>query len=742
MPMRNTSTNASPAEQGTGWESPDPDDSRQEWFINCPKGLESLLLDELAALGATSLRETVAGVYAMGATDFVYRVCLWSRFANRVLLPLGRIAIDSADDLYAGVRSIDWHSHFSASHTLAVDFAGKSDAIRHTQFGAQKIKDAIVDHFRARGEERPAVDLRNPDIRINAYLAKGRVAISLDLSGESLHRRGYRVAMVPAPLKENLAAALLARAGWPDIGARGGALIDPMCGSGTLLIEGAMMAADIAPGLLRDRFGFHRWQRFDGACWQAMVAEAEARRAAGLAAALPEIRGYDKDARAVDAALQNIAAAGLEKHVKVIAKPLKSLVKPTHKPLDDGLLICNPPYGERWGEVDALRPLYHELGAVARREFSGWRLAVITGNSDLGQELRLRASKKYRFFNGTIPAQLLLFELLEQKSADEAAPRERILSDNARMFANRLEKNRRKLLPWLKRSGVSCYRLYDSDIPEYAVAVDIYGDAIHVQEYAPPATVDEQAARRRITEVRQALLALYPESRDKLFFKERRRQKGESQYQRQSPWHRDAKPFVVNEGPARLEVNLAEYLDTGLFLDHRPIRQWLGEQARGKRFLNLFCYTAAATVHAALGGAKSSLSIDMSNTYLDWAGRNFALNSISEWDHELLRADCLEWLARREGSFDLIFLDPPTFSNSKKMDAVLDIQRDHAAMIHDAMAVLAAGGTLVFSNNFRRFRMDEVVVADYAVEDISARTIPADFERNPKIHNCWMIRHR
>ncbi|HLS98050.1 MAG TPA: bifunctional 23S rRNA (guanine(2069)-N(7))-methyltransferase RlmK/23S rRNA (guanine(2445)-N(2))-methyltransferase RlmL, partial [Porticoccaceae bacterium] len=480
---------------------------------------------------------------------------------------------------------------------------------------------------------------------------------------------------------------------------------------------------------------------FDPHLWQALLAEADERRAAGLARALPEIRGYDKDSRAVEAAQRNIAAMGLEKVVKVSAKPLKALVKPTHKAIEHGLLICNPPYGERWGEVDELRPLYQELGEIARREFSGWRLAVFTGNPDLGQELRLRAGKKYKFFNGTIAAQLLLFELHEQAAGNEAPRQPRPLSDNARMFANRLEKYRRKLEPWLKREGVSCYRLYDGDIPEYAVAVDIYGDAIHVQEYAPPATVDEEAARRRIVEVRQALQFLYPEARDKLFFKERRRQKGDSQYQRQGV-QGGGKPFVVTEGNARLEVNLSDYLDTGVFLDHRPIRAWLGQQAAGKRFLNLFCYTAAATVQAALGGAKSSLSIDMSNTYLDWAGRNFALNGIHEWEHELLRADCLAWLAKREGRFDLIFLDPPTFSNSKKMEDVLDVQRDHPAMIRDAMAILAPGGTLVFSNNFRRFRMDDGIAAEFAVEDITPRTIPPDFERNPKIHNCWLVRHR
>lgn len=721
----------------------------QEWFVNCPKGLESLLMEELTALGAESVRETVAGVYAEGEDEFAYRVCLWSRLANRVLLPLGKFTVDSAEDLYEGVRSIAWHRHMTGSNTLAVDFAGSNDAIRHTQFGAQKVKDAVVDSLLQQGQVRPNVDLRNPDIRINAHLNKGRLAISLDLSGDSLHRRGYRVAMVPAPLKENLAAALLVRAGWPDILARGGALIDPLCGSGTFLIEGAMMAADIASGLLRSSFGFHHWLQFDKGIWDSLHEEAQARRARGLAGELPEIRGYDKDTRAIEAAEQNIAAIGLEKIVRVSAKPVSALVKPSHKPIETGLLISNPPYGERWGEVDALRPLYQQIGEVAKQEFTGWRLAIFTGNPDLGQELRLRSTKKYRFFNGTIAAQLLLFELHEQRPASEDgagegdhAARQRPLSDNAQMFQNRLVKNSRKLQPWLKRSGVTCYRLYDSDIPEYAVAVDIYGDAIHVQEYAPPATVDEQAAKRRLGEVREALLAMYPASRDKLFFKERRRQKGESQYQRQGAWHRSAKPFIVNEGEARLEINLGDYLDSGLFLDHRPIREWIGQHAQGKRFLNLFCYTAVATVHAALGGAKSSLSIDMSNTYLDWASRNLVLNKISKLDHQLLRADCLEWLARREGRFDLIFLDPPTFSNSKKMEAVLDIQRDHGAMIRDAMAILEPGGTLVFSNNFRRFKMDEAIAEDFAVENITASTIPPDFERNGRIHNCWLVRHK
>lgn len=714
------------------------------WFASCPKGLEALLASELAGLGASSTRETVAGVYAEGDTEFAYRACLWSRLANRILMPMEKFPVSSADDLYHGVAAIPWETHLTPNESIAVDFIGTNDAIRHSKFGAQQVKDAIVDRIQKHFSGRPNVDLHRPDLRINVRLAKDQAHVSLDFSGESLHRRGYRTAMVPAPLKENLAAALLIRAGWPEIAARGGALIDPLCGSGTFLIEGAMMVADIAPGLNREQFGFQGWSRYDAELWQRLRQEALDRCQAGLARELPEIRGYDKDTRAVSASQENIACAGLEKWVRVMAKPLEAFKKPTHRQLGEGLIICNPPYGERWGEMEELRPLYQTLGEVAKRECPGWRLAVITGNADLASELRLRAEKKYQFFNGTIPSQLLLFQLRDasEQGQQRKVMTEEQLGEGAQMFANRLKKNARKLSGWLKQSGVSCYRLYDADMPEYAVAVDIYGDAIHVQEYAPPAKIDEEQANLHLSEVRKALLALYPESRGKLFFKERRRQKGDNQYQPRHSRQHHSGTFVVEEGTCRFEVNLTDYLDSGLFLDHRPVRRLIGELAAGKRFLNLFCYTAAATVHAAQGGAASSLSVDMSNSYLEWASRNFVLNKMDEKRHQLLRADCLDWLAQEQGEFDLIFLDPPTFSNSKKMEGVLDIQRDHPELIHHAMAILAPGGTLVFSNNFRRFTLDDQLLENYSVEDITARTFDPDFQRDRRIHHCWLIRHR
>ena len=199
---------------------------------------------------------------------------------------------------------------------------------------------------------------------------------------------------------------------------------------------------------------------------------------------------------------------------------------------------------------------------------------------------------------------------------------------------------------------------------------------------------------------------------------------------------------MVNEGRARFEVNLSDYLDTGLFLDHRPVRQLVGELASGKSLLNLFCYTASATVQAALAGAKSSLSIDMSNTYLDWAQRNFELNSLSVSKHKLLRADCLKWLEEDSQTFDVIFLDPPTFSNSKKMESVLDVQRDHPELIRQAMAKLNPEGTLVFSNNFRKFKLDELTSRQFSCENITQQTLDSDFERNPRIHNVWLITKR
>ncbi|EEF22483.1 conserved hypothetical protein, partial [Ricinus communis] len=304
----------------------------------------------------------VAGVSVRATLATTYSLCLWSRLANRILLPLHSCRIDSAQDLYDGVNAIDWSQHFTPEQTFLVDFAGTNNAISNTQFGAQKSKDAIVDQMLWRFGKRPSINLARPDWRLNVQLRKDQAVISLDLGGESLHRRGYRLEGGLAPLKENLAAALLLRADWPGVAARGGALLDPMCGSGTLLIEGALMAMDIAPNVNRRRWGFDKWRQHDAKIWADIHADAVARRERALTRQWPEIRGYDASSAAIRAAEENIERAGLNGFVRVMRKELAQFVPPTHHDITPGLVITNPPYGERLGEVESLKHLYAHLG--------------------------------------------------------------------------------------------------------------------------------------------------------------------------------------------------------------------------------------------------------------------------------------------------------------------------------------------------------------------------------------------
>jgi 23S rRNA (guanine2445-N2)-methyltransferase / 23S rRNA (guanine2069-N7)-methyltransferase len=722
------------------------------WFATCPKGLESLLAAELLALGAQTARETVAGVSFSGPRALAYRACLWSRLANRVLWPLGDVPAADADGLYESLRALDWGKLFASDVTIAVDFSGENRGIRNTRFGAQRSKDAVVDWFVDSVGSRPSVDRREAQVRINVRLTGAQARVSLDLSGASLHRRGYRQEAGAAPLKENLAAALLLRADWPGIAARGGALIDPMCGSGTLLIEGAMMAADMAPGLLRRHYGFEYLKMHDATQWQAILSDAKGRAERGRSAQLPEMRGYDIDARMVRRAQENVARLDLDKHVRITSKSVDALVKPTHKPLDTGLLICNPPYGERLGERATLPALYAQLGRTMVTEFPGWKGAVFTPDLDLGKATGLRSHKRYTFYNGAIETLLLLFDLqgnelrtpavnapLEAAATPDEDAVEAVISEGAQMFGNRLRKNRKRLSSWLKRDGVECYRLYDADMPEYAVAVDVYGDHIHVAEYQAPKTVSEEAAQRRMAEIQSVLPQVLDVDPKNVVYKQRRRQRGTEQYGKHSSLDQYLK---VPEGKAQLLVNLHDYLDTGLFLDHRPLRLRIAGESAGKDFLNLFCYTGTATVHAALGGASSTTSIDTSNTYLEWLGKNLAANNLPETSHRQVKSDVLKWLAQEKDQYDIMLVDPPSFSNSKSRDDSFDVQRDHLQLLEAAMARLRKLGTLYFSNNLRGFALDDAVAQMFDCVDITGKTLDPDFQRGRKIHQCWQIRHR
>jgi 23S rRNA (guanine2445-N2)-methyltransferase / 23S rRNA (guanine2069-N7)-methyltransferase len=715
--------------------------SQQRFFATAPKAMEGLLAAELKGLGAANVQETRAGAGFQGDLATAYRVCLWSRVANRVLLPVARFEAPDAEALYGGVLAMDWGRHLDPDGTLAVDFSTVRSQISHSQFGAQKVKDAIVDQLRHETGRRPSVDRERPDLRINVYLHRDQATVNIDLSGDSLHRRGYREQGVEASLKENLAAAILLRAGWPELARQGGALVDPMCGSGTLPIEAALMAADWAPGLARDYWGFLGWRQHDAGLWQALLADARRRRDKGLAK-LPPIRGYDFNRRAVAIARDNAQRAGLAEYLRFEVADVKQCPDPGLG--DSGLVVVNPPYGERLSEHEALRPVYRALGDCLKQRYPGWRAAVITSDAELGKCIGIRARRIHKLFNGALACVLLQFDIEPRWYMGAGRADATAADPGAEMFANRLRKNLKQLARWREREQVSCFRAYDADMPEYALAVDVYQAEqrwVVVQEYAAPASIDPkkaEARRRAALAVLPAALAVEPQ---RVVFKERRRQKGSAQYERLQSAERF---HEVREGPCRFWVNFEDYLDTGLFLDHRLTRAMVGELAKGRRFLNLFAYTGTASVYAALGGASATTTVDMSNTYLDWARRNLELNGIRGPRHELLRADCTEWLAQaqREGRrYGLIFLDPPTFSNSKFMAESFDVQRDHVALIQGAAALLEADGVLIFSNNFRRFRLDTAALAGLhlAVEDISRATLPRDFERNPKIHRCWKI---
>lgn len=716
----------------------------QNCIATCPKGCEPLLKQELTALGAGFESETIGSVTFSGDLRTIYRVCLWTRIANKILLPLAEQAVKTDSDLYEAVYQLPWEDHMPAQGTLWIQFSGTNRFIRDSQFGARKTKDAIVDRFRDKQGERPSVDKDHPDLLINARLSKGRLVIAIDLCGESLHRRGYRQRQGAAPLKENLAAAILYRCGWPAIAAEQGALLDPMCGSGTLLIEGAMMAANIAPGLARRQYAFQRWLGHDAQIWHELLDEAQDKINFDN---LGEIRGYDISRPVIDIAEENIALAGLSRYVRVGVKPLAEFKKPTHKAVEAGLVVTNPPYGERLGEVQALTELYRMLGDRLRAEFVGWQGGVFTGNPDAGKFMGLRASKKYKFFNGAIATELLMFDVQPKQFVD-APPPDIILTapndpykvtEGARMVMNRLQKNKKQLNKWLNNNAIDCYRLYDADMPEYSAAVDVYGQYVHIQEYQAPKSVAEDKAQQRLHDIVAAVKQVIQPDIDKISIKQRRRHKGNSQYQASS--ERSGRLFEVQEMDAKFEINLWDYLDSGLFLDHRPVRAYIRTQAKGKKFLNLFCYTASASVQAALGGALETVSVDMSHTYLEWARRNFSLNHLRSNKHRFEQGDCFEWLNQCREGFDLIFLDPPTFSNSKRMSQTLDIQRDHVKLIKRCMDLLTKDGELIFSNNLRTFQLDKEALSTFTVIDYTRQSLDPDFERNPKIHQCWRIQH-
>jgi len=784
----------------------------QSYFIPTAKGLAPLLEVELREMGIEDPKQITGGVSFNGSLEQGYKVCLWSRFASRVLLKLSEFKVLTPLDLYLGCSNIPWEEHFDINSTFSIDFSGSNDEIRNTQFGALKIKDAIVDRFRKKfDEQRPNVEKRDADIRFNGRLWKDKASIYLDLSGAPLNIRGYRTIAGEAPLRETLAAGIIKRSGW-----KGEPLMDPMCGSGTVIIEAAMMSLNIAPGSLRPTFGFEKWKMHDEECWKTLKTSAQVYGRRAVQDCDTKFYASDLSQEMIRIAKQNAQRAGVAELIEFSVQDAKKILPPEE--LETGMLISNPPYGERLGGFSDTITLYTELGAHFKDAFAGWNLSMFAMDTELLSCLGMRAGKSFKFFNGPIECVLKNYRISPKRNAEGVAtpvvekqnekqieskqsttdiygdinskysnkhdhkssetesqavesinPWTMGRGDEAEVepeesfemaqeseseivfkevqqikpaiyseaFANRLTKNLKKLEKWAQRENVECYRMYDADLPEYNVAIDRYGEYVIIQEYRAPKEIELAKTRRRFLDIVSTVRYMLNLSDDKLVIKVRERQKGRKQYERM-----DAKKqsLIMHEGPAKIIVNLQDYLDTGLFLDHRPVRLKIGNMAKGKDFLNLFCYTATASVHAALGGAKSTTSVDMSNTYLAWGEQNFAENNI-KGQHQFIQQDCIKWLQHAHEMYDLIFIDPPTFSNSKRMSDVFDVQDDHVALLTSASERLNDGGEIIFSNNKRNFKLDlEAIKAlGFYVKDISKASIPEDFKRNHKIHQCWIL---
>ena len=711
----------------------------KQLFATTARGFEELLKSELTELGAQDAKVAQGGVHYWADDETLYRTLLWSRLSSRILLPIVQAKVFSDLDLYSAVVGVNWLDYFDEKVHFFVDFNGTNQEIRHTQFGAMRVKDGIVDYFERHGRARPNVDKEQPDIRIHAYLNRDDVVLSLDLSGDALHMRGYREDTGKAPLRETLAAAIVLRSGWQ----KGTPLVDPMCGSGTLLIEAAQMEAQIAPQLYRVHWGFDFWQGHNQAAWEKVkeealaLAEAEKQRENP-----PHFYGFDLDHRVLQKAKQNAKNAGVAHLMQWQQGDVAAIKNPS--PNVAGTVICNPPYGERLGTTPALIALYSVFGQRLKQQFAGWNASIFSGEPSLLDCLRLRSHRQFKAKNGPLDCvqkNYQIAERAEQSAVENTVEFDRtssVSSDVAVDFTNRLQKNIKKIEKWAKQQGLDAYRLYDADLPEYNLAVDRYADHIVVQEYAAPKNIDENKARQRLLDAVNATLNVTGIETNKLILKVRQKQKGTNQYEKLA---NKGEYFYVNEYGAKLWVNLTDYLDTGLFLDHRLTRKMLGEMAQGKDFLNLFAYTGSATVHAALGKAKSTTTVDMSNTYLNWAEQNLLLNDIEGKQHKLIQADCLQWLEKCDRQFDLIFVDPPTFSNSKRMEDSWDVQRDHIKLMTNLKRILRPNGTIVFSNNKRGFKMDFAKLEELGLSavEISHKTLPLDFERNKQIHNCWLV---
>jgi len=724
------------------------------YYATCAANQEDILEKEVREAGATDLVVTSGGVEWEGDLAAGYRFCLYSRCASRLLLALYEDSnIIDSDSMYASAIKIPWENWITPEQTFTISNTVRDCRwLKNSHFAAIRLKDALVDRIKDTNDgERPNVDQENPDRTFHISIKGDEVTYYVDFSGKSMSRRGYRIAFTDAILKESLAATLIKRSEVKKVldneeREEEPVILDPFCGAGTILIEAALWESKIAPGLIDpDKFAFLNLPFHDADIWQSVLDKAIEEEEEGTKRQF-KFYGWDIDSHAIEIAQKNAKAAGVDDKIEFAVKDFTKITE-ADVPTQKGYIITDPPYGIRL-QSHGLEDLYTGMGKVMNEFFGGWNASIMCGTQELLSFVNMKPNRTNKVMNGSIDCQIAHYYIFSKEEKEEMMQKaiekkaERLaqpLSSGAQMAYNRIKKNLDRLRPLMKEQGVTNFRLYDADMPEYSAAIDMYGDhIINLQEYAAPREIPEEDTNRRLEELIDATERACGVERENIHIKRRRVQKGINQYEKMGNKNRF---FIIHENDARYLVNYTDYLDTGIFLDHRPVRKLISKITDKKRFLNLFCYTGTATVQAAKGNALSTVSVDTSGTYLDWAQKNMELNGFKGMNHFYYKVDCLQYLYETYDRYDVIFCDPPTFSNGKDREE-FDVSRDQRRLVKACMMHLDPGGVLIFSNNSRKFKLDDYIWEDYDVEDITESTIGDDFERNPNIHHCYKIKER
>ncbi len=747
-----------------------------EFFATCPKGFEKLLAQELDGLRIKKVRPLGGQVAFYGSLADAYRVCLWSRLTSRVILVLDRVGAATSDALYEDLSHIAWEDHIGPHATIAVSAHGTNDQLRNTNFIAVRTKDAIVDRLAAKRGSRPMVNTLAPDVTIVVRVSRNRATVGIDLAGEALFKRSLTGGRGPArefaPLRLDYAAALLylqaqtaaSTPGFsPDVPLP--ALLFP--GAGALAQEAAGMALDVAPGILRARWGMTGWAGHDDDAWQDLLVEADERAEKGQERQIT-LYAADPRPKAKEAVLYTLRAGGLKADVQFLAA--SELLK--HAEHFTGI-VADLSWTKE--EPTLQGSAYATLGL-----FAGQASTLLTSDTNTDTVLRATPLQTLSVYVGNSIATMrsypaAIVEEVEAGASDAPASNSEstsvpagptvmvnnqpvsVLVPASDQFAARLAKVAKQRAKWARKNDVSCYRVYDADLPDYAVSIDIYKGAtkpttwLQISEYAASKEIDPDLAKRRLLDV----LALAPRilgvPSSNVNLRTRTRAKGGSQYSDEGSAADNSRKemLLIDEGGLLFEVNFASRLDCGIFLDHRDtraeIRELMKSAGAAKSFLNLFAYTGTATCYAADGGALHSTTVDLSKPSLEWAKRNMKRNGFDGEEHEFVQADVLSWITEMrhtKNRWNVIFCDVPTFSNSSRMkQSSFDVQRDHAELIIGISRLLTRGGVAIFSCNLRTFKPDveKIQRAGVDIEDITSETIPEDFSRNQKIHHAYKI---